>query len=78
MRFDSWQAFIDMGGYGYFVWLSYGSGLLLLIALIAMSLNGHKQTKRNIAQKINREQKLKQAAELAKKQNSEVVNESTS
>lgn len=78
MKFDSWQAFVDMGGYGFFVWLSYGATFLLVFALIAGSLMKHKQVKQNIKKKLEREQKLKQAAALAKQQNSEVVNEPTS
>ena len=67
MKFDSWQAFVDMGGYGFFVWLSYGATFLLVLGLIVTSLMRHKQVKQNIKKKLQREQKLKQAAALAKK-----------
>ncbi len=31
MRFDSWQAFLAMGGHGLYVWLAYATALALLI-----------------------------------------------
>lgn len=36
MSFESFDAFINMGGHGLYVWLSYGVGLcIFLIAFIA-------------------------------------------
>lgn len=35
MFFHSWSDFINMGGYGFYVWLSYGLSLLAIILLIA-------------------------------------------
>ena len=60
MKFDSWQAFVDMGGYGFFVWLSYGATFLLVVGLIAASLMRHKQVKQNIEKKLQREQDAQQ------------------
>lgn len=33
MAFDSWSAFVAMGGYGEYVWLAYGVSLLAWLAL---------------------------------------------
>ncbi|MDF2177488.1 heme exporter protein CcmD [Aliiglaciecola sp. CAU 1673] len=33
MQFDSFQSFLAMGGYGLYVWLSFGVGLLSLLLL---------------------------------------------
>ena len=63
MQFDSVSAFIDMGGYGFFVWLSYGVSAVLLIGLFINSLYGHKKIIQQIIQRQKREQKLRQAAE---------------
>lgn len=63
MQFDSISAFFDMGGYGFFVWLSYGSALLLFVLLIGASILGHKQTKKNIIAKLKRDRKLQQRAQ---------------
>lgn len=64
MQFDSLSAFLDMGGYGFYVWLSYGVSIGSLALLVFASLNRHKKIKHQIAQRIKREAKLRQAAEL--------------
>jgi len=63
MQFDSISAFLDMGGYGFFVWLSYGVSTFLLAALVYSSHNNHKNVKNKIAQRLQREIKLRKAAE---------------
>jgi heme exporter protein D len=63
MQFDSISAFLDMGGYAFFVWLSYGVSTFLLAALVYSSHNNHKKVKNKIAQRIQREVKLRKAAE---------------
>jgi heme exporter protein D len=63
MQFDSISAFLDMGGYGFFVWLSYGVSAFLLAALVYSSHNNHKKVKNKIAQRLQREVKLCKAAE---------------
>jgi heme exporter protein D len=68
MQFDSISAFLDMGGYGFYVWLSYGVSIIALALLIFSSINSHKKIKQQIAQRIKREAKLRQAAELQKAQ----------
>jgi heme exporter protein D len=60
MKFDSFSAFIDMGGYGFYVWLSYGVAAALLLILVLSSIMGHKKTIKNIAQRKKREDKLRQ------------------
>lgn len=64
MKFDSLQAFLDMGGYGFYVWLSYGVSLGLLTLLLISSLSAHKKVKQQIQQKQKREQKLRKAAQM--------------
>ena len=86
MQFDSFSAFIDMGGYGFYVWLSYGVATALLLLLIISSVSGHKQVIKDIALRQKREQALRQARELRKQSiqpkqeddSNEVPNESTS
>ena len=63
MQFDSISAFLDMGGYAFFVWLSYGVSAFLLAALVYSSHNNHKNVKNKIAQRLQREIKLRKAAE---------------
>ena len=66
MQFDSISAFLDMGGYGFYVWLSYGSSALAIALLIILSYQNHQKTLQHIAQRYIRENKRKEAAELHK------------
>jgi len=63
MQFESISAFLDMGGYAFFVWLSYGVSAFLLVALVYSSQSNHKKVKNKIAQRLQREIKLRKAAE---------------
>ena len=63
MHFQSWAEFWAMGGYGLFVWLSFGSTYLLLIALTCYSHWQQKQFSRQLAAKLAREQRVKQYQE---------------
>ena len=38
MYFESWEAFINMGGHGLYVWLSYGVGLCVFMAALISPL----------------------------------------
>ena len=60
MQFDSFSDFIAMGGYGFYVWLSFGVSSALILALIVNSTQGHKQIIKNIALRQQREAKLRQ------------------
>ena len=66
MQFDSINAFFNMGGYGFYVWLSYGVTLLAILLLILLSKQKHKQTLQQISQRYMRELKRKEAAQLQK------------
>jgi heme exporter protein D len=63
MHFQSWAEFWAMGGYGLFVWLSFGITYLLLIGLVAYSHYQHKQFKQQLAARLAREQRVKQYQE---------------
>lgn len=65
MKFDSFQAFIEMGGYGFYVWLSYGLTFLLLGTLVITSIKSHKNIQKQIKQKLKRKMKLREAAQLS-------------
>lgn len=70
MQFDSFTAFIDMGGYGFYVWLSYGIAALAIALLIILSKQKHKQTLQSINQRYIRETKRKTAAQQQHKSSS--------
>jgi len=62
MQFDSINDFLAMGGYGFYVWISYGVTALALVLLIILSKQKHKQVLQNINQRYIRENKRKEAA----------------
>lgn len=68
MQFDSFSAFLDMGGYAFYVWLSYGVGISLLILLYIVSKAQHTSVRQQIADRQKREIKLRQAAEQNQQQ----------
>ena len=59
MQFDSISDFFNMGGYAFYVWLSYGITLACFGLLIILSRAKKKQLFKHINQKIQREQLLK-------------------
>ncbi len=69
MQFNSFSDFINMGGYGFYVWLSFGAAALILTLLLVSSKAGHQQIINQIAKRKQREDKLRQARELRKQQN---------
>ena len=69
MQFNSFSNFINMGGYGFYVWLSFGATALILTLLLINSKVGHQQIIDQIAKRKQREDKLRQARELRKQQN---------
>ncbi|MGL4616335.1 MAG: heme exporter protein CcmD [Shewanella sp.] len=60
MQFDSISDFFNMGGYAFFVWLSYGVTFFCLFALIITSARKKRNVLIEIAKKINREERLKE------------------
>ena len=68
MQFDNLSAFFDMGGYAFYVWLSFGVSLLAL-ALLAVDA---VQQKRVLFEAVKKEQARKvriKAAQASAKSN---------
>lgn len=72
MQFDSLQAFLDMGGYGTFVWLAFGVSFAVLILLLVESIVAKRRLFAFIQQELARKQRIK-AVKRAKKQSNEQV-----
>ena len=66
MQFDSFSAFLDMGGYGFYVWLSYGVSAALLTLLFISSRSKDSNIRKQIIARQKREDKLRQAADQQK------------
>lgn len=60
LYFDSWQAFLQMGGYALYVWISFGSTYLLLAVLAWHSQRSQRQLLQNLAAKQAREHRIRQ------------------
>ena len=61
MQFESFSDFIAMGGYGFYVWLSYGSCAFVLLSVLLSSLHDGKQLKQQVKLQIEREARIKKA-----------------
>lgn len=61
MFFQTWSDFFNMGGYGFYVWLSYGISLVATIALIVQSIKQRKTVLKNVLKEAQREARLQQA-----------------
>lgn len=59
MFFQSWNDFWNMGGYGFYVWLSYGISLVVILGLIVSSYNGKNTVLREVQREQAREERLK-------------------
>ncbi len=47
--------FIDMGGYGFYVWTSYGLAAIVLLANVVMPLFSARKTRQELLGKLRRE-----------------------
>jgi heme exporter protein D len=65
LQFDSFSAFLDMGGYGFFVWLSFAVTLVAMVGIWFESRKARQQVVRQILQEQARKQRI-QAAKSAK------------
>ena len=61
MFIQSWSDFINMGGYGFYVWLSYGISLVTMIILAIQSVKGRKTVLKEVLREQQREARLNQA-----------------
>ena len=64
LQFDSFSAFLDMGGYGFFVWLSFAVTLVAMVGIWFESRKARQQVVRQILQEQARKQRI-QAAKSA-------------
>ncbi|MDQ2042984.1 heme exporter protein CcmD [Pseudoalteromonas fuliginea] len=61
MQFDSFSDFIAMGGYGFYIWLSFGTCALILLGILVNSLRDTKRIMASVEQQIIREARIKKA-----------------
>ncbi|GEK76417.1 heme exporter protein D [Pseudoalteromonas atlantica] len=61
MQLDSFSDFIAMGGYGFYVWLSFGTCALILLGILFSSLRDTKRIMASVEQQVAREARIKKA-----------------
>ncbi|VTM25685.1 Cytochrome c-type biogenesis protein CcmD [Stutzerimonas stutzeri] len=61
MFFQTWNDFFNMGGYGFYVWLSYGISLVATVALIIQTIKQHRTVLQSVLREAQREVRLQQA-----------------
>tara|TARA_E500000081_G_scaffold152139_1_gene183757 strand:+ start:3135 stop:3338 length:204 start_codon:yes stop_codon:yes gene_type:complete len=61
MQFDSFSDFIAMGGYGFYVWLSFGTCALILLGILFSSLRDTKRIMASVELQVAREARIKKA-----------------
>lgn len=66
MFFQSWSDFWNMGGYGFYVWLSYGISLVTIATLIIQSIKARKSVLQQVLRETQREARLRQANQTEK------------
>ncbi len=64
MAFDSIGDFIAMGGYGFYVWLSYGLTFLALSILVFNSIAKKNKIFKNVERRLAREKRIKKAKDM--------------
>ena len=79
MQFDSWSAFWDMGGYGFFVWLAFAVTIIAMVAIVVESIWARKALVAEVHKAFARRERIKAArkkSSVQDKSNSseEVVN----
>ncbi|WMN59423.1 heme exporter protein CcmD [Pseudoalteromonas xiamenensis] len=63
MQFASFSDFLAMGGYGFYVWLSFGTCALILLGILMSSWFETNSLKQSIRTQMAREARIKQARE---------------
>ena len=69
MQFSSFAEFIDMGGYGFYVWLAIGFSVLVLIGISYFSFTKERNLITELHRNKDRQARFKQSREHMEKGN---------
>ncbi len=67
-NFASFSDFLAMGGYGLYVWMSFGLTAIVLLGLWALSIHQQKDFKRQLETRLAREARVRQHQSLQQDQ----------
>ncbi len=65
MHFSSFSEFLAMGGYGFYVWLSFGVTFVVMFGQVISTRMTHKRLIKDIKQEQARAQRMKDAKDMA-------------
>lgn len=57
MSFSIWSEFFYMGGYAFYVWLSYGLTLAVLAAVVIAPWRRHRRLQQELLRRARRDQR---------------------
>jgi len=55
LQFESFSEFLNMGGHGLYVWLSYALGIAIISANLILPAFKRKELLKNLARRLRRE-----------------------
>ncbi len=55
LQFESFSEFLNMGGHGLYVWLSYALGIAIISANLILPVFKRKELLKNLARRLRRE-----------------------
>ena len=64
MQFNSLAAFLGMGGYGFFVWLSYGISALSIMLMVLYMRHERRSLIQAVKAQVARKQRIAEAKEI--------------
>jgi len=67
-NFASFSDFLAMGGYGLYVWMSFGLTAFVLLGIWAFSIHQQKEFKRQLETRLAREARVRQHQSLQQNQ----------
>lgn len=61
MQFETFEAFLSMGGYGFYVWLSFAVTLISMALIAVVSRYQHAYLMKKVVQEKRRIERLRRA-----------------
>ncbi len=69
MQFESWADFWAMGGYAFYVWLSFGVALVAMLLITVSSALEHKRLVKQVTTEQQRKLRIQRAQQQANADN---------
>lgn len=66
MQFDSLSSFVAMGGYGFYVWLSFGVSFVVMVLLIGAAKIERQRLLKSLVKHQQRQARIQKARQPSK------------